>query len=311
MSKASVIIPLYQKAPYIERCLDSVAAQTLADYEVIVVDDGSTDGGGDLVRARHDPRLRVIRQENAGEGAARNRGIAEATGAWVALLDADDEWRPSFLEATLEVAVTNQDLVAVFANILDARSQQPLLQSHGSGLVPDYFDFVMANRGLGMTSMATLARRDALQTCGGFREGVRLGEDHDAFARLAWEGRVAYLAEALAVYHSGTPGSSMSRARAAMPAFPETVRSYRERRRAGRIPAQHERSSQRLANHILLDHIASLLNRGDRRSARLFLFHDCEASSWWSVRYWSLITRLLLPAILHFRLRSMFGKGDE
>jgi glycosyltransferase involved in cell wall biosynthesis len=99
--KVSVIIPLFNKAPYIVRALDSVRAQTFADYEVVVVDDGSTDGGASLVEGYPDDRVRLIVQKNAGPGGARNRGIAEASGEYLAFLDADDEWLPGFLEKSL------------------------------------------------------------------------------------------------------------------------------------------------------------------------------------------------------------------
>jgi glycosyltransferase involved in cell wall biosynthesis len=99
--KVSVIIPLFNKAPYIQRALDSVRAQTFVDFEVIVVDDGSTDDGGSLATAYSDSRIRTIAQKNAGPGAARNRGIAEARGEYLAFLDADDEWMPGFLATSL------------------------------------------------------------------------------------------------------------------------------------------------------------------------------------------------------------------
>lgn len=95
--RVSVVVPLFNKAAYIGRALASIAAQTFSDYEVIVVDDGSADGGAERVAARGDPRLRCIRQLNAGPGSARNRGLAEARGEYIAFLDADDEWLPSYL----------------------------------------------------------------------------------------------------------------------------------------------------------------------------------------------------------------------
>jgi GT2 family glycosyltransferase len=96
--RLSVIIPLYNKAPHVRRALDSVAAQTFTDFEAIVVDDGSTDGGARAVAEFADPRFRLVSQRNAGPGAARNRGIREARGELLAFLDADDEWLPDFLE---------------------------------------------------------------------------------------------------------------------------------------------------------------------------------------------------------------------
>lgn len=97
MVRVSVIVPLYNKVNYIRRALDSIAAQTLRDFEVIVVDDGSTDGGGQLAAAYPDERFRTITQANRGPGAARNRGVAEAQSDIIAFLDADDEWLPDYL----------------------------------------------------------------------------------------------------------------------------------------------------------------------------------------------------------------------
>ena len=97
----SVVIPLYNKVAYIRRTLDSVASQTYGDFEAIVVDDGSTDGGGETVAGYPDRRIRLVRQQNAGPGAARKRAIAEARGEYIAFLDADDEWEPTFLERSL------------------------------------------------------------------------------------------------------------------------------------------------------------------------------------------------------------------
>ena len=103
MDQISVVIPLYNKAPYIARALNSVLAQERLPEEIIVVDDGSTDGGGDLVKQFKDPLIRLIRQENQGVSAARNRGISLAKGELIAFLDADDTWQPGFLKVISEM----------------------------------------------------------------------------------------------------------------------------------------------------------------------------------------------------------------
>jgi hypothetical protein len=101
MGDVGVIIPLYNKAAYVTRALESVFAQSLQDFEIVVVDDGSTDNGPEIVRGYSDPRLRLIRQPNLGPGAARNRGLRESTAPMVSYLDADDEWLPDFLERSV------------------------------------------------------------------------------------------------------------------------------------------------------------------------------------------------------------------
>src|SRR5438874_1529861 len=104
----SVLIPAYNRAHYLAECLDSVLAQTLPDWECIIVDDGSTDGTPELAAdyMRRDARFRYHRQENAGVSAARNTGIRLAAGEWVAFLDSDDYYFPTALEALAQGAQT-------------------------------------------------------------------------------------------------------------------------------------------------------------------------------------------------------------
>ena len=98
----SIVIPTYNAPSLLEETLQSVFAQTLTDFEILVIDDGSTDSTPEFLRRLDDPRLRVIRQENRGIGGARNRGLDEATGSYVALLDHDDLWLPKKLEVQVE-----------------------------------------------------------------------------------------------------------------------------------------------------------------------------------------------------------------
>ncbi|MBE9068660.1 glycosyltransferase family 2 protein [Leptolyngbya cf. ectocarpi LEGE 11479] len=97
----SVVVPLYNKATYIENTVVSILSQSHPPDEIIVVNDGSTDEGPSLVQAMGDERIRLIHQENQGPGSARNRGLRAATAPYIAFLDADDEWLPNFLETAL------------------------------------------------------------------------------------------------------------------------------------------------------------------------------------------------------------------
>src|SRR5579875_475960 len=103
MREISVVVPLYNKAAYIGRCLDSILAQSFKDFEVIVVNDGSSDGGEARAQefAARDSRVRLITQANAGPGAARNFGARVAASPLVAFLDADDAWEPDYLRESV------------------------------------------------------------------------------------------------------------------------------------------------------------------------------------------------------------------
>lgn len=95
----SVVIPLYNKAHTIVNTLNTVFAQTFQDFEVVIVNDGSTDNSVEVIQQHfNDPRIRIIHQKNAGVSAARNKGILESRGEWISFLDGDDEWLPYYLE---------------------------------------------------------------------------------------------------------------------------------------------------------------------------------------------------------------------
>lgn len=109
MAIVDIVIPLYNKANYIDRAVESVLGQTVEDWQLIVVDDGSDDQGPGIVQRRNDPRITVIQQENQGPGAARNRGWRSGSSPFIAFLDADDEWLPDFLERTVSALEEHPD----------------------------------------------------------------------------------------------------------------------------------------------------------------------------------------------------------
>ena len=210
---SSAVIPLYNKAQTIGRAVDSVLAQTRQPDEIVVVDDGSTDGGGDFVEARYGARVRLIRQVNGGVSAARNRGVGESTAARIAFLDADDEWYPGFLEAHDAAWTAFPDLVASFTNY-DKNAGVPELHPEGGSafVLKDYCGFCLSNRGKGMWSSGVMASRKGLLASGGFPLGRTHGEDLDTWVRLAWSGRIAFIPGCLATYHmeSGDSGRGIA-----------------------------------------------------------------------------------------------------
>ena len=196
----SVVIPLFDKAATIRRALDSVLAQTVAPAEVVVVNDGSTDTGPDVVRAVGDPRIRLIDQRNAGVAAARNRGIAAATSGLIALLDADDEWEPDFLETILELRRAFPGCGAYATSYWfrspGARRQaivRGLPEGFARGVITDYFS-VAARSDPPLWSSAVAVTAEAIASVGGFPRGIYAGEDLLTWARLAARHDIAYCA---------------------------------------------------------------------------------------------------------------------
>ncbi len=228
----TVVIPLFNKASYISRALGSVVGQSYADFECLVVDDGSTDGGGAIVAGFRDPRIRLIPQANAGVSAARNRGLAAAVHDRVAFLDADDEWAPGFLEAGLNAYAAVPDLAAVFTNFRTGYRRPPVLRPDRGAcrLLNDYVGFCMANAGAGMTSSTVMATRRNLLAIGGFPAGRTHGEDLDTWLRLAWSGPVSYIPEPLAIYHEDCGASKSGVANL------DVMATFLKWKRSGKIP---------------------------------------------------------------------------
>lgn len=195
----SVVMPLYNNAAEVTRAVNSVLRQTCSSLELIVVNDGSTDGSDVIVHHMDDPRLRVIDQVNKGVSAARNRGFAEAKSEIVAFLDADDEWDNNFLE-TIDRLVRTFPQCSVFATHyryqeINGRTRIPILrglpEGEWEGVMENYFR-VAAASDPPLWSSAIAAKKSALVSIGGFPEGIAIGEDLLTWARLALKYQIAY-----------------------------------------------------------------------------------------------------------------------
>jgi glycosyltransferase involved in cell wall biosynthesis/polysaccharide pyruvyl transferase WcaK-like protein len=204
-----VVIPLYNKADCVRAAIESVLEQSCQPARIIVVDDGSTDGGAEIVGEMSDPRIQLIRQENAGVSAARNRGIAEATSELIAFLDADDVWMPGHLEAVRRLRITfpQCDVFAtsyVFRVASGVSDRRPifrgLLPEPWEGVLDDYFG-IAANSDPPLWTSAVAATRASLQSIGGFPVGIPHGEDLLTWARLAMRYELAFCTKCSAVFN--------------------------------------------------------------------------------------------------------------
>jgi glycosyltransferase involved in cell wall biosynthesis len=200
----SIVIPAFNARATLGRALDSVAAQTYAAWEAIVVDDASSDGTAALVESRGDPRCRVIRRATqGGPSAARNDGIAAAQGEWIAFLDADDEWLPEKLARQVAAVAACPGTSLVICDMRsvyeDGREGSSVFARQAPSAGGDAWKALLASSFVGTS--AAMAPHALLKDIGGFDTGLKVGEDQDLFIRLALRGSVAVVSEALAVYH--------------------------------------------------------------------------------------------------------------
>lgn len=203
MPPISVVVPLYNKATYIKATLASVIAQTVRADEIIVVDDGSTDGSGDLVRSGF-PQVKVLTQPNQGVGAARNRGLTEARNTWVAFLDGDDLWLPNHLAEL-------SGLIGAFPECILVSSRYRVVVPNRRSLslpgIPsrarkiNYLRAAGRNQGA-ITPSSSAVQRDDLLRLGGFGS-EKAGEDLRMWLKLALEGECAIGGRVSCLYMAG------------------------------------------------------------------------------------------------------------
>jgi len=223
--KVSIIVPLYNKAPYVQRALDSIISQTFSAFEVIVVNDGSTDDGPAIVSNQSDPRIRLVTQSNAGPGPARNRGIAQARGEFIAFLDADDEWLPTYLHESLRLfAEVGSEVASVSSGSFeypegnsteDAWRKRGL--TDGSHQVhPNSDPWHVVSMLAYMSPCSTVARTEVIRKWGGFydREKSTFGEDAYLWLKVLLNEPVLFNLKPQTRFHREASGLSKNLKRA-------------------------------------------------------------------------------------------------
>jgi len=201
----SVMMPAYNAEGFIETAIESVCAQTLVDWELIVVDDGSTDGTASIVTGFKDHRIRLIRQQNGGEAAARNTAIENLNGKYLAFLDADDLYLPNHLEHTVRHLERNPDYDAVYTDgyyIDQSGNRQEKLSSHRRGPFQGriFEELVRASDVFGPPICVLLKSSLVKDTRFRFDKRIVIGPDWDFFTRLSDVARFAYLDKTTCLY---------------------------------------------------------------------------------------------------------------
>lgn len=210
--QVSVVIPLYNKSSTIARAINSVLNQTFNDFEVIIVDDGSTDNSAKVVSEFNDSRILLFQQANQGPGAARNKGIELSNGYYISFLDADDEWLPGFLEESLNLLCNADDsTAAIFSGYIEYPSNKSMenlwyhrnIKNQEIVLSSKTPSILMMHFLAYMNSWTGVVRRAVFEQWGGFYDLNRCtyGEDTYLWIKVLLNERVLFNLKPLAIYH--------------------------------------------------------------------------------------------------------------
>ncbi len=206
----SVIIPLYNKAPYVKKAIESVLAQTCVNYELIIVDDGSKDDSAELAlqAIRGQDHCRLIRQENAGVSMARNNGVEASNGQYLCFLDADDWWDPYFLDAMSSLIEDYPEAGIYGTNytIVNETKQKTRVAPVGvdAGFEKGYINYCQVYAKtlvMPLWTGAVCIPRPIFNEMQGFPKGIKLGEDFLLWIHIALKYKVAFLNKPLAYYN--------------------------------------------------------------------------------------------------------------
>ncbi len=208
----SVVMPVYNKEWFVETSIRSVLEQTHEKFELIIVDDGSTDDSSKVVKAISDPRIRYVYQKNGGESRARNHGIRIAKYDYIAFLDSDDIWLPDFL-STMESLIINNPNAAAFGcsyvhepyNEKLVNKMKDMKKSEEVHYIHNYFDFVLKHE-QSLTASTTVCKKRVFEKAGLFPEDLKNWVDLDLWARIGLYYDVVFTEQVCALYND-VPGS--------------------------------------------------------------------------------------------------------
>ncbi|MDN3545615.1 glycosyltransferase family A protein [Kinneretia asaccharophila] len=303
----SIIVPLYNKQDFIVATLQSVLGQVGAgDFEIVVVDDGSRDQGPARVIALGDPRIRLIRQANAGVSAARNNGVRASVGTWILFLDADDLLHPQALAALGDIAARFPEakvLAGSYVRVSDRQVSGYRFAPHPISVefreIRDLPGEILRAGMVFYTSSIAISREyfGSFETW--FPEGESLGEDLDFWLRLAETSPIQFGSYCIALYRVDLP-SSLSSSRVFDRLFPYLER-LEERARTGKVPTRLVWSSLKLVADARVSMARESIRRGRRWAAPGLLFLAWRRVA--SIRWWFTWAAVLSPGLLRWRER--------
>lgn len=306
----SVVIPVYNKAKYIQRAISSVLGQSFQEYEIIVVDDGSTDASFEAASQIKDSRIRIFRQENQGVAAARNRGISEAGAEWVAFLDADDEWMPNFLEKIYQLHAEFPEcgvLASGYASILDEAQLQsdfsPLFTPPGSmGILADIIENFFSH--YSFYSSSIVVKKEFLERINGFPEGVRNGEDTITWMKLSFQTTFAYIDLPLVIYHQEIKDRATNNNLERLYRESDPAAFLKDAIRSGQIPSKYDFSAHEYLYKRQLITARWNATNGNKLRALSFLW-ECRKTRLQKKKLFEILLLTLTPRWL---IKQRFSK---
>lgn len=225
--KFSVIIPLYNKAPYVAKAIGSVLAQSFTDYELIIVDDGSKDNSFSLAlkAIEGSSNCHIYKQENAGVSVARNNGVALSQGEYLCFLDADDWWAPTFLEemSNLIEEFPDAGIYGTGYTIVNETKRKTRVSPIGvePGFEKGYINYCQVyakTLAMPLTSISVAIPRSVFDEMKGFPKGIKMGEDFLVWIRIALKYKTAFLNKPLAYYNQDVDAANRGVGRLHKPA---------------------------------------------------------------------------------------------
>lgn len=302
MVKVSVVIPLYNKELYIERAIDSILNQKFQDFEIIIVNDGSTDRGPEIVKSIKDGRIKLINQKNSGVSSARNRGTKESRADLITFLDADDEWHSNFLDSILKLnkEYPKAGLYATAYEILDpygrnttSNRKLKISSSQNNRVILNYFQIV--SQGVHPVSSSSVCiPKKVFDYIGGFPVGVTWGEDTYMWGKIGLCYPIAYSFEIGAIYHMEAFNRSINNK--------QSVKEHPFLKPAREYLKNKEVSAEKIED--LKEYIAFLeivtatkkLQSGENKEALKLLF-NCKTKRYRVRKIYKLLLSLVPPTI--------------
>lgn len=305
----SIIMPCHNAAAHLPHSVGSVLAQTFTDWELIAVNDGSGDATLEWLQNLTDPRLRIHTQANQGVSIARNVGLGLARGHYIAFLDADDAWAPTFLETLLTTLRKRPDAVLAYCGWQNLG----LPGKRGEPFIPPNYE-TPAKRETLFTGCrwpihAALTQRAAIIKAGGFDPGLKNAEDYALWLEIAGTATIVRVPEVLASYHfHGDSQASSNRARAALHLL-TAQQAYLNRHPDFAAQLGRTRRRKLLYGNLLRQGYASYWKR-DLPAART-IFRRVIRAGYGDIKDWLYMLRALLPTAMHSFLLSRLNNPDK